>query len=74
MEKCTITGSYRNTELSLTTTTEDFPYYFNLFMKAFNKVMCVNDETGEILLDWYISEDYFIKESTPFELMDEIWG
>lgn len=63
-----ITANYRNVELKLFATDDEMGYIVNELMKGYNRILCVNDETGEILLDWYISEDYFVQTASPFEI------
>lgn len=67
-----ITATYRNIELKLTTTDDEMGFIVNELMNGFNRILCVSNETGEILLDWYISEDYFVQTASPFELFQEI--
>lgn len=62
-----ITATYRNIELKLTTTDDEMGRIVNKLMNGFNHITCVSNETGEVLLDWYISEDYYIQTMSPFE-------
>lgn len=66
-----ITATYRNIELKLTATDNEMGFIVNELMDGFNRIFCVSNETGEILLDWYISEDYFVQTTSPFELFQE---
>ena len=63
-----ITATYRNIELKLTTTDNEMGLIVKELMKGYNRVLCVSNETGEILLDWYLAEDYFVQTVSPFKL------
>lgn len=66
-----ITATYRNIELKLTATDDEMGFIVNRLMNSFNRILCVSNETGEILLDWYLAEDYFVQTTSPFELFVE---
>ena len=63
-----ITATYRNIEFKLTATDDEMGFIVNELMKGYNRIVCVSNETGEILLDWYLAEDYFVQTVSPFEL------
>ena len=63
-----ITATYRNIELKLTATDDEMGLIVNKLMDGFNHILCVSNETGEILLDWYVAEDYFVQTVSPFKL------
>lgn len=66
-----ITATYHNIELKLTATDDEMGFIVNELMDGFNRILCINNETGEILLDWYLAEDYFVQTASPFELFHE---
>lgn len=66
-----ITATYRNIELKLTATDDEMGLIVNKLMNGFNRIFCVSNETGEVLLDWYLSEDYFVQTASPFEFFCE---
>lgn len=42
----------------------------NNLMRGFRQVDIINQDTGEVMLSNYVSEEYFEKELTPYEAIE----
>lgn len=67
-----ITAKTDGTETMLSVNEADFPEILNGLMDGFRDIVAIDEETGELMYQWYVSAEIFCPKCSPFEALMSI--
>lgn len=64
-----ITAKTDGIETMLSVNEADFPEILNALMDGFRDIIAIDEETGELMFQWYVSDEIFSSKCSPFEAL-----
>lgn len=67
-----ITAKTDGVEIMLSVNEADFLETLNKLMDGFRDIVAIDEETGELMYQWYVSDEIFSPKCSPFEAVMSI--
>ena len=62
-----ITAKTDGVEIMLSVNEVDFLETLDKLMDGFRDIVAIDEETGELMYQWYVSDEIFSRKCSPFE-------